>query len=202
MRRWTWVVHHLNPLSLAILGTNPSRASLVAQMVKNLPKMQETWVRSLGWEDPLEKGMATHSSILAWKSYGQMSLEGYSLWGHKELYIAKHTHPFQFQFLVLTGLPSFAISLETHRSTKCPILSLPPAQLLTCMVLLGGLPPPTQGSVCILRFKRISCHQFYCRFYHESSTFLFSLYIFVTSFWDLKSVPCHYQCCQNSYENF
>ena len=48
-------------------------------MVKNLPKMQETWVRSLGWEDPLEKGMATHSSILAWKSYGQMSLEGYSL---------------------------------------------------------------------------------------------------------------------------
>ena len=41
-------------------------ASLVAQMVKNLPAMQETWVRSLGWEDPLEKGMATHSSIFAW----------------------------------------------------------------------------------------------------------------------------------------
>ena len=41
-------------------------ASLVAQMVKNLPAMQETWVQSLGWEDPLEKGMATHSSILAW----------------------------------------------------------------------------------------------------------------------------------------
>ena len=36
-------------------------------MVKNLPAMQETWVRSLGWEDPLEKGMATHSSILAWR---------------------------------------------------------------------------------------------------------------------------------------
>ena len=41
-------------------------ASLVAQMVKNLPAMWETWVRSLGWEDPLEKGMATHSNILAW----------------------------------------------------------------------------------------------------------------------------------------
>ena len=41
------------------------RASLVAQMVKNLPAMQETGVRSLGWEDPLEKGMVTHSSILA-----------------------------------------------------------------------------------------------------------------------------------------
>ena len=40
-------------------------ASLVAQTVKNLPAVQETWVRSLGWEDPLEKEMATHSSILA-----------------------------------------------------------------------------------------------------------------------------------------
>ena len=42
-------------------------ASLVAQLVKNLPTMRETWVRSLGWKDPLEKGMATHSSILAWR---------------------------------------------------------------------------------------------------------------------------------------
>ena len=42
-------------------------ASLVAQMVKNLPAKQETRVRSLGQEDPLEKGMATHSSILAWR---------------------------------------------------------------------------------------------------------------------------------------
>ena len=42
-------------------------ASLVAQMVKNLPAVQETWVRSLGQEDPLEKGMAAHSSILAWR---------------------------------------------------------------------------------------------------------------------------------------
>ena len=40
-------------------------AFLVAQMGKNLPEMQETWVRFLGWEDPLEKGMATHSSFLA-----------------------------------------------------------------------------------------------------------------------------------------
>ena len=43
-------------------------ASLVAQTVKNLPAMQETWVRSLGQEDPLEKEMATHSSILAWRN--------------------------------------------------------------------------------------------------------------------------------------
>ena len=44
-----------------------TRAALVAQLVKNLPAMQETWVSSLVWEDPLEKGKATHSSILAWR---------------------------------------------------------------------------------------------------------------------------------------
>ena len=42
-------------------------ASLMVQLVKNLPAMQGTWVRSLGWEDPLEKGKATHSSVLAWR---------------------------------------------------------------------------------------------------------------------------------------
>ena len=42
-------------------------ASLVAQMVKNLPAMWETWIPSLVWEDPLEKGKSTHSSILAWR---------------------------------------------------------------------------------------------------------------------------------------
>ena len=46
--------------------------------------MQETQVRSLGWEDSLEKGMATHSSILAWKICGQRSLAGYNPQGHKE----------------------------------------------------------------------------------------------------------------------
>ena len=55
-----------------------ARASLVAQMVKNPPAMWETWVRSLGWEDPLEKGIATHSSILAWRFHGQRSLAGCS----------------------------------------------------------------------------------------------------------------------------
>ena len=43
-------------------------ASLVAQRIKHLPAMQETWVESLGWEDPLVKEMATHSSILTWKT--------------------------------------------------------------------------------------------------------------------------------------
>ena len=57
-----------------------SWASLVAQTVKNMPAMWETWVRSLGWEDPLEKGTAIHSSILAWR----IPCTGYSPWNSKE----------------------------------------------------------------------------------------------------------------------
>ena len=59
--------------------------STVAQKVANLLAMRETQVQSLGWEDPLEKEMVTHSSILAWKIPGQRSLVGYSLWGRREL---------------------------------------------------------------------------------------------------------------------
>ena len=60
------------------LGRSNNMCTMV-QMVKNLPAMQEPRVQSLGQEDPLEEGMATHSSILAWKSHGQRSLVGYSL---------------------------------------------------------------------------------------------------------------------------
>ena len=70
-----------------------ARTSLVAQMLKRLPTMQETQVQSLGWEDPLEKEMATHSSILAWKkSHGQRSLVGYSPWGCKESDTTERLH--------------------------------------------------------------------------------------------------------------
>ena len=54
--------------------------SLVSQMVKNLSAMQDTWVQSLGWENPLEKGKATHSRILAWKIPWTEEPGGYSLW--------------------------------------------------------------------------------------------------------------------------
>ena len=74
-----------DPSSIPGLGSSPgegigyplqySWASLVAQMVKILPAVWETWVRSLGWEDPLMEGMATH---------GQRSLVGYSAWDRKE----------------------------------------------------------------------------------------------------------------------
>ena len=59
--------HHHHLLWDLILVLVLLRASLVAHLVKNLPAMWETWVRSLGWKDPLEKGKATHSSILAWR---------------------------------------------------------------------------------------------------------------------------------------
>ena len=62
-----------------------SWASLLIQMVKNLPAMREIWVRSLGWEDPLEKGTATHANILACKVPCTEELAGYSPWGCKEL---------------------------------------------------------------------------------------------------------------------
>ena len=52
---------------------------------------QETQVQPLGWEDPLEDEMATHSSILAWKLHGQRSLTSYSPWGHKEVDLTEHT---------------------------------------------------------------------------------------------------------------
>ena len=61
------------------------RHSLVAQIVKRLPAMQETQVRSVGQEDPLEKAMATYSSILAWRIPWKRSLVGSSPWGCKEL---------------------------------------------------------------------------------------------------------------------
>ena len=53
-------------------------------LVKYLSAMQETWVRPLGWGDPLEKEMATHSSILSWRTPWTERLVGYSPWGHKE----------------------------------------------------------------------------------------------------------------------
>ena len=66
----------------------------LAQVVKNLPEMQETWVQSLDWEDPLEKGMATNSSMLTWR-IPQRSLVSYSPRCYKESDTTEqltHTH--------------------------------------------------------------------------------------------------------------
>ena len=74
------VVHFVNAL-------HQVGASLVAQTVKNLPAVWETQVQSLGQEDPLEKGMATHSSIVPGEFHGQRSLAGFGPWGRKEWHV-------------------------------------------------------------------------------------------------------------------
>ena len=74
----------------------PFWASLVAQRVKHLPAIWETWVQFLGWEDPLEKAMVTHSSTLLVKSHGRRSLVGCNPWGHKESDMTEQLH---FHFL-------------------------------------------------------------------------------------------------------
>ena len=63
-----------NVFSLITYKERDKRSSLIAQLVKNLPAMWETWVRSLGREDPLEKGKATYSSILSWRILWSQSL--------------------------------------------------------------------------------------------------------------------------------
>ena len=60
-------VNKINTFASFYLQLSAFRASIVAQLMKNPPALQETWVRSVGWEDPLEKGKTTYSSILAWR---------------------------------------------------------------------------------------------------------------------------------------
>ena len=83
----------------------------LAQMVKNLPAMQETGVQFLCREDPLEKGVATHFSILAWKSHGQKSPTGYSPWGRKESDTTEQLTPFCLPNPILS-----ALYVSTHLS--------------------------------------------------------------------------------------
>ena len=67
------------------INNNNNKLCLVAQTVKNLPAMQKTQVRPLGWKDPLEKAMATIPVFFHPGEFCGQSLEGYSPWGHKEL---------------------------------------------------------------------------------------------------------------------
>ena len=98
--------------------------SLVAQSVKSLPAMQETQVQSLGWKDPLEKEMATHSVFLPGEFHKQRRLVGYSPWGHKEsdttMWLtldSKETKP-----VSLTGNQSWIFTGRTDGEAETPIL--------------------------------------------------------------------------------
>ena len=92
---YTLIDKHVTSYKPKLVGLQ-SWASLVAQMVKNLPAMQETWVWSLDWEDPMEEGLATHSSILAWRipwteEPGGLQSVGWQRAGHNWV-TNTHTH--------------------------------------------------------------------------------------------------------------
>ena len=88
-----------------------SQASLVAQLVKNLPAMQETWVQSLGWEDPLEKGKVTHSRILTWRIPWTVSS-----WGCKESDTTEQLSlsPPSINSRQLPARPGLLVSFSSH----------------------------------------------------------------------------------------
>ena len=103
-------------LHICRLNLLPFWASLVAHRLKRWPAMRETWVRSLGQEDPLETEMATHSSILAWRIPWTRSLVGYSPQGCKE---SDTTEQLLFHF-------HFSLSLHlVHYKKHCTIFSSP-----------------------------------------------------------------------------
>ena len=118
-------------------------------MVNNPPAMQETRVQALSWEDPLEKGPANHSSILAWRIHGQRNRAGYNPWGHKESDTTELlTH---HDYLPRNGLsrnpPNQTVS-QTFRlsdSTLMPHLELGPTYQETSYLVLSPLPATSMG---------------------------------------------------------
>ena len=87
-------LHASNAGGMCLIPGQGTKSSLVAQMVKNVSAVWETWVQSLGWEDALEKGMATYTSIFAWR-IPWTEESGYSPWGCKESDMTEwlsHTH--------------------------------------------------------------------------------------------------------------
>ena len=90
-------------------------SSLIAQMVKSLPAMWETWIQSLGQEDPLEKEMATHSSILAWRIPWTKKPGGYSTWGHKELDMTQWLTHMPIREVLVRINESKCVDLTVHR---------------------------------------------------------------------------------------
>ena len=94
-----WYEYYCQGIKLRYFSPNEILASLVVQRLKHLPAMWETWVRSLGQEDPLEKEMATHSSTLAWRIPWMEELGGLQSMGRKESDTTERLH-----FLSPSGL--------------------------------------------------------------------------------------------------
>ena len=121
----------------------------IAQMVKYLPVMQETWVRSLSQEDPLEKEMATHSSILAGESRGQRSLVDYSSWGYKESDMTKWLTDTDHDLYVFSKLIKFCyiLPLQSPLHLLFPFYLSVQFSLVTqsCLILCDPMNRSTPG---------------------------------------------------------
>ena len=98
------------------------RASLLAQLVKNLPAMQETLVQFSGWEDPLEKGTATHSSILAWRIPWTVQSMGSQRAGHYWVTFT-FAHCLLLSFCLSNWVLSFIIFLSSSLQFLVPVYS-------------------------------------------------------------------------------
>ena len=88
----------------------------MAQTAKDSLAMQETWVRSLGWEDPLEKGMATHSRILAWRSPGMVESLGSQRVGHNQVTFTHSQINKQNQILMISECHSVMVFYSSAES--------------------------------------------------------------------------------------
>ena len=149
------------------------RASLVAQMVKHLPTMRETWVRSLGRKDPLEKEMATHSSVLAWRIPGTVEPDGLPSMGSHRVrhdwsdlaaaaavfFTVQLSHPYMTtgKTIALTrrNLVGKVMSLLFNMLSKLVTTFLPRSKCL----LISWLQSP---SAVILKPKKVKFLCFYC----------------------------------------
>ena len=136
-------------------------------MVKSLPAMQETWVLSLGWEDPLEKEMTTHSSNLVWKIPRTEEPGRYSPWGHKESDMTEWLH-FNFDNLCFpsvfcTGSPCLLLVfffLFFYLQWILSYIEIKQPWVYMCSPSRSPLPPPSppepsRSSQCT-RSKRLS----------------------------------------------
>ena len=96
-------------------GTTITRTSLAAQIVKHLPSMLETWIWSLGWEDPLEKEMATYSSTLAWKT-PWTEKRGVTIHGVAKSWTRLNDFTFNFSFTVTISLLLYIWKLRHQKN--------------------------------------------------------------------------------------
>ena len=129
----TWIRHRYTHIFTQIcVFPWRYRASLVAQLVKNPPAVWETWVRSLGWEDLLEKGMATHSSILTWRIPWTIQSRGLQRVGHDWVTFTFTFHVFSILIFIIIFLGEAGRYCRKQSRLWLPFLQLSSLRFSTC----------------------------------------------------------------------